>query len=159
MIRLGAALRDHPVIAESGAAHRRGAVGGRLRAGRCRDLGEVPQRQGFRHFHQEFLGRQAGESPPRDTGGFEPPAEPGRSEVTVAPLGDGWVRLVATLAPQDAEVVACVDAQLHRALCRRRGGDPAYTGLSPAQIRAEGLVDLLAQTMRKEPSEHSVPGR
>jgi hypothetical protein len=121
MIRPGAALRDHPVIAEAGLP----TAEAQLAVACAPDdveteklLVEMAETLPLRDFAKGAKLVRAH----CDTGGFEPPAEPGRSEVTVAALGDGWVRLVATLAPQDAEVVACVDAQLHRALCRRPRG-------------------------------------
>ena len=96
----------------------------------------------------------------RDADGVEPPPQPGQSEVTLSPLGDGWMALRGKLGPQDAELVASVlGAGVDRALRARRDGDPAYDGQTVAEIRAEALVDVFTQTMRREPSDASVPDR
>ena len=96
----------------------------------------------------------------RDANGTEPDAEPTRSELHLSPLLNGSYSVRGTLTGTDAKmIVAALEGEVDRALRNRRNGDPADEDLTVSQIRARGLVDLISQTMRREPSNNSVPDR
>jgi hypothetical protein len=56
-------------------------------------------------------------------------------------------------------VVAALESRTGELLRARRDGDPSLAALTPAQVRAEALVDLVTQTQRREPSQRSQPDR
>jgi hypothetical protein len=73
---------------------------------------------------------------------------------------EGWLRVDGLLAPHDADLVeAALDAGVDRGLRAARDGDPSVEGLPASALRAEALVDLAAQAMRRQPSDDSVPDR
>ena len=96
----------------------------------------------------------------RDAAGVEPepPASGGR--VYLNEEANGWWHLHGDLAPEQGKLVAAaLNAEVDRRLRRRDDGDPTDAGRDMSEIRADALVDLLANTMRREPSAHSVPDR
>jgi Domain of unknown function (DUF222) len=73
---------------------------------------------------------------------------------------DGWLRLDGLFAPGDADLVeATLSAGVDRMLRAARDGDPSVDGQPVSVLRAGALVDLVAQAMRQEPSEISLPDR
>ena len=74
-------------------------------------------------------------------------------------LNGCWV-LKGTLNPEQGRIVAAaVNAEVDRLLRARHDGDPTHTERLMSEIRADALVNVITQTMRKEPSERSVPDR
>ena len=74
-------------------------------------------------------------------------------------FNDCWI-LKGTLDPEQGRIVAAaVDTELGRLLRAKRDGDPTHAERLVSELRAEALVNVVAQTMRKEPSERSVPDR
>lgn len=71
---------------------------------------------------------------------------------------DGWWVLSGLLPPEEQLHVA-LEAGVDRRLRAAHDGDPAVAGRPVASWRADALVDLAAQAMRREPSEHSAPDR
>ncbi len=68
--------------------------------------------------------------------------------------------LQGSFSPDDGAILeAAVQAGLDRLLRSARDGDPALAGKSVAALRAMALVEMASQSMRREPSEHSVPDR
>lgn len=73
---------------------------------------------------------------------------------------NGWLRVDGLFAPQDADLLeAALDAGVDRALRAARDGDPSVETVRSSALRADALVDLAAQSMRREPSAASVPDR
>jgi 5-methylcytosine-specific restriction protein A len=73
---------------------------------------------------------------------------------------DGWWVLSGLLPPEEGELVhAALAAGVDRRLRAAHDGDPAVVGRPVASWRADALVDLATQSMRREPSEQSVPDR
>ena len=96
----------------------------------------------------------------RDAAGVEPepPAPAGR--VYLNEEANGWWHLHGDLAPDQGKLVAAaLGGEVDRRLRRRHDGDPTDSGRDVSEIRADALVDLLANTMRREPSANSVPDR
>ena len=68
--------------------------------------------------------------------------------------------LKGTLNPEQGRIVAAaVNAEVDRLLRARHDGDPTHKERLMSEIRADALVNVITQTMRKEPSERSVPDR
>jgi hypothetical protein len=73
---------------------------------------------------------------------------------------DGWWVLSGLLSPEDGQALhAALETGVDRRLRAAHDGDPSVEGRPASSLRAEALVDLVAQTMRREPSERSVPDR
>jgi hypothetical protein len=73
---------------------------------------------------------------------------------------DGWWVLSGLLPPEDGELLhAALAAGVDRRLRAAHDGDPAVAGRPVASWRADALVDLATQSMRREPSDQSVPDR
>ncbi|MPY95324.1 MAG: DUF222 domain-containing protein [Acidimicrobiia bacterium] len=80
-------------------------------------------------------------------------------ELHLSQTFEGRWELRGSFGPETgASVSAALEAHLDRQLRARRDGDPSV-GLVASQLRAAAMVDLLCQTMRKEPSAESVPDR
>lgn len=89
-----------------------------------------------------------------------PPAPEPVSYLHASRTLDAWLRLDGLLAPGDADVLAAaLDAGVDRAQRAARDGDPSAEGKPASELRAGVLVDLAAQSMRREPSDASVPDR
>jgi hypothetical protein len=71
---------------------------------------------------------------------------------------DGRYQLDGNFSTETGEIVAALDAEVDRQLRAARDGDPAVA-LVASRVRAAALVDLVAQTMRREPSDASTPDR
>jgi hypothetical protein len=86
---------------------------------------------------------------------------PGRSSTAyLSRTLDGVVYLHAVFRDGHGDLaVAAVEARVDQLLRARRDGDPSLTGHTPAELRAEALLDLLGQTQRREPGERSQPDR
>jgi hypothetical protein len=73
---------------------------------------------------------------------------------------DGWWVLSGLLAPEDGRVLhQALEAGVNRRLRAAHDGDPAVADLPVSSWRAEALVDLAGQSMRREPSDRSAPDR
>jgi hypothetical protein len=73
---------------------------------------------------------------------------------------DGCLRLSGWFAPADADLLdAALDAGVDRQLRAAADGDPSLVGRPVGTLRAGALLDLVAQSMRREPSELSAPDR
>jgi hypothetical protein len=73
---------------------------------------------------------------------------------------DGWWVLSGLLPPEEGEHLhVALEAGVNRRLRAAHDGDPAVVGRPVASWRAEALVDLAAQSMRRQPSDQSVPDR
>ncbi len=82
------------------------------------------------------------------------------SELFHATTADDCGELQGTFAPDDNAILAAgIQAGFDRLLRAAHDGDPALAGKSASALRAMALVDLVAQSMRREPSERSVPDR
>lgn len=85
-------------------------------------------------------------------------AEPA-DELHLSRTMGGRYELRGSFSPDTgALLAAALDGEVDRQLRARRDGDPAVASLA-SQVRAAALVDLVVQTMRREPSEASVPDR
>ena len=74
-------------------------------------------------------------------------------------LNGCWI-LKGTLDPEQGRIVAAaVNAEVDRLLRAKHDGDPTHAERLISEIRAEALVNVITQTMRKEPSERSVQDR
>ena len=96
----------------------------------------------------------------RDACGVQPetPAPCGR--VYLNEEANGWWHLHGDLAPDQGKLVAAaLGGEVDRRLRHRHDGDPTDEGRDVSEIRADALVDLLANTMRREPSASSAPDR
>ena len=72
---------------------------------------------------------------------------------------DGRYQLDGSFSAATGQLVyAALDAEVDRQLRAGRDGDPSVAPAA-SQVRAAALVDLLTQTMRRDPSEQSVPDR
>ena len=72
---------------------------------------------------------------------------------------DGRYRLDGSFSADTGQLVfAALDAEVDRQLRAARDGDPSAPMVA-SQVRAAALVDLVSQTMRREPSDASVPDR
>ena len=120
---------------------------------------EVLNAEGFRLAARHWLAAAADtDSPDR--------SEPGAGEsdqvsyLHVSRTFEGCLRVDGLFTPGDADLVeAALGAGVDAALRAARDGDPSVTGLAVSALRAGVLVDLLAQTMRHEPSDASAPDR
>jgi hypothetical protein len=73
---------------------------------------------------------------------------------------DGWWVLSGLLSPEDGQALhAALEAGVDRRLRAAHDGDRSVEGRPASSLRAEAIVDLAAQTMRREPSDRSVPDR
>jgi hypothetical protein len=73
---------------------------------------------------------------------------------------DRTLRLEAEFHGDDADLVeAALEGRFDQLLRAARDGDTSLDGLDYAEVRAQGLIDLLAQTQRREPGERSQPDR
>jgi len=89
----------------------------------------------------------------------EPPAPEPVDELHLSKGLDGRYELSGSFsAGAGALVDAAVGGRVDQYLRARRDGDESVS-LSGAQLRANALVDLLSQRMRREPSEQSAPDR
>jgi len=80
-------------------------------------------------------------------------------ELHVSRTFDGRYQLNGTFSPHTGELVrVALDAHVDRHLRAARDGDPSAPTIA-SQVRAAALVDLIAQTMRREPGEGSTPDR
>ena len=65
-----------------------------------------------------------------------------------------------TFNPEQGRIVAAaVNAELDRLLRAKHDGDPTLSERVVSELRAEAFVNLISQSMRKEPSDRSVPDR
>ena len=72
---------------------------------------------------------------------------------------DGRYQLDGSFCAETGELLAAaLDANVDHHLRAARDGDPAVP-LVASQVRAAALVDLVAQTMRRQPSDASMPDR
>ena len=89
----------------------------------------------------------------------EPVNEP-VSELFLSETADGVHHLKATLVGEDgATVVAALQAIVDPMLRAARDQDPSVAAKPGSVLRAMALVDLCAQSLRREPSEASAPDR
>ena len=89
----------------------------------------------------------------------EPVKEP-VSEVFLSETSDGVRHLTATLVGDDGEIVAAaIDAVVDPLLRAARDHDPSVEAKPGSVLRAMALVDLCAQSLRREPSDASAPDR
>ncbi|MEA3215081.1 MAG: hypothetical protein QOJ19_1237 [Acidimicrobiia bacterium] len=73
---------------------------------------------------------------------------------------DGWWVLSGLLSPEHGEVLhAALEAGVDRRLRAAHDDEPSVAGRPVSSWRAEALVDLAAQSMRREPSDRSSPDR
>jgi hypothetical protein len=73
---------------------------------------------------------------------------------------EGCLRLDGWFVPADADLIdAALGAGVDRQLRAAANGDPSVAGRPVPALRAEALVDLAAQSMRREPSDLSAPDR
>jgi hypothetical protein len=73
---------------------------------------------------------------------------------------EGCLRLDGWFVAADADLVdAALNAGVDRQLRAAADGDPSLAGRPACTLRAGALLDLIAQSMRREPSEFSVPDR
>jgi hypothetical protein len=73
---------------------------------------------------------------------------------------EGCLRLDGWFVPADADVLdAALGAGDDRQLRAAADGDPSVAGRPVSSLRAAALVDLAAQSMRREPSDLSAPDR
>ena len=92
-----------------------------------------------------------------DPVGLAPP-EP-VDELHLSTTLDGRYQLNGSFSKESGELVhAALEARVDRQLRAARDGDPSVRPVA-SQVRAAALVDLAAQTMRREPSDASVPDR
>jgi hypothetical protein len=170
LAKVGAALRDLPQVAE---AVKTGEIGfDHVR--RIRDC--VQRHPAFDADDEAFLLDQARaldtetfrlvarewRAAAEDTDDDDPPApEPARREfVHLSETFEGWYRFDGELGPDNGAVVAAFFEEfVDKALRAQRDGDPSLDKLPPSGLRAEGLVDLVAQHQRREPSDKSVSDR
>ncbi len=83
-----------------------------------------------------------------------------QSELCHSTTADGCGELEGTFAPDDNAILeAGIQAGFDRLLRAARDGDPALAGKPASALRAMALVELVAQSMRREPSERSAPDR
>ena len=85
------------------------------------------------------------------------PTEP-VDELHLSGTFDGRYRLDGTFSAETGQLAAALDAHVDHALRAARDGDPSVP-LVASRVRAAALVDLVAQSMRREPSDSSVPDR
>ena len=96
----------------------------------------------------------------RDSAGDEPEAPASNGRIYLNEEANGWWRLHGDLAPEQGKLVAAaLGGEDDRRLRRRDDGDPTDKGRDVSEIRADASVDLLANTMRREPSASSAPDR
>jgi hypothetical protein len=90
-----------------------------------------------------------------------PVDEPARREfLHLSQTFDGWFRLDGELGADNGAVVAAYFEEfVDKALRAQRDGDPALEKLPVSGLRAEALVDLVAQHQRRDPSDKSVADR
>jgi HNH endonuclease len=170
-LRQGAALRGLPTVAVE-------ARSGRLSVDHLRSLAECSRHSERVAADENMLLEQAGtlgadsfRAVTRawlEHAGDVTSAEPAESAVRVHEASrlhasrtfEGWLRLDGWLAPQDADLVeAALGAGVDRALRQALDGDPTVAGQHASALRAMALVDLVAQSMRREPTDASVPDR
>ncbi len=85
-------------------------------------------------------------------------SEPSRVHLSETMHGRWFVS--GDLAPDDGSLLAGIlQAGFERHTRAARTGDPSYEGFDAAAIRGAALADFLAQAVRREPSERSVPDR
>jgi hypothetical protein len=86
----------------------------------------------------------------------EPPDEPDRREfLQLSQTFDGWFRLDGELGPENGAIVAaCLEEFVDKAMRAQRDGDPSLEKLPASSLRAEALVDLVAQHQRRDPDDH-----
>ncbi len=83
-----------------------------------------------------------------------------QSELVHSTAADDRGELQGTFAPDDnATLAAGIQAGFDRLLRAARDGDPALAGKPASALRAMALVNLVARSMRREPSERSAPDR
>jgi hypothetical protein len=99
------------------------------------------------------------------------PTGPAASDDAAVGAGrEGWLHCSATLdgryelsaslpAEQGRIVAAALDGRVNGLLRAARDGDPAAAGRPVAALRADALVDLVAQAMRRGPCDRSAPDR
>lgn len=82
------------------------------------------------------------------------------SELSLTDTADGGRRPGGYFTAEDAALLdAALDAGVDRLLRAAHDGDPAVAGKPVSALRAQALLDLIAQSMRREPSDRSVPDR
>ncbi len=82
------------------------------------------------------------------------------SDLSLVDAGDGGHRPEGWFTAEDSALLgAGLDAGVDRLLRAARDGDPSVVGKPVSVLRAQVLLDLVAQSMRREPSERSVPDR
>jgi hypothetical protein len=95
-----------------------------------------------------------------DNGGTAAAAPEPVSRVHTSRTVEGCLRLDGWFAPADADVLdAALGAGVDRQLRAAADGDPSVAGRPVSALRAAALVDLAAQSMRREPSDLSAPDR
>jgi hypothetical protein len=110
----------------------------------------------FRMLAKEW--RAKAEDASDDDGPIDAPAR--REFLHYSQTFDGWYRLDGELGPDNGAVVAAYFEEfVDKALRAQRDGDPALEKLPVSGLRAEGLVDLVAQHQRRDPGKESVSDR
>ena len=144
---IGDCVRRHPDLA----ARPRGVLAA---AGRDAERGGLPARRP----PLAGGGRRRRAAPTAASPGQ---ASPTRSAACTSPARSrACLRVDGLFTPGDADLVeAALGAGVDQALRAARDGDPSVTGRPVSALRAGVLVDLLAQTMRQEPSDASAPDR
>ena len=167
-IRDGAALRVLPAAVEP-------ALQGQLPADNLRALADCARRYPtLAQRDQDVLVGQAVELGARDHRAAtrvwlshaedaadqpEPAPEP-VSEVFLSKTLDGTYHLAGTLTAEDGAIVeAALEAIVDPLLRAGRDGDPTTAARPASALRAHALVDLVAQFLRREPSDCSAPDR
>jgi hypothetical protein len=93
-------------------------------------------------------------------GGERAEARETQSRLHASRTLEGCLRLHGWFTPADADLLdAALGAGLDRQLRAAANGDPSVVGRPVPELRATALVDLVAQSMRREPSDLSVPDR
>ena len=80
-------------------------------------------------------------------------------ELHLSKTFEGRYQLNGTFSTETGQLIhAALEGEVDRSLRARRDGDPSVAPTASA-ARAAALVDLVSQTMRREPSDASVPDR
>jgi Domain of unknown function (DUF222) len=170
--RQGAALRHLPAIAPEARA-------GRISGGHLQAIAECVRNHPARGTADELvlleqaaaLGAEAFRTATRH---WIESADDAASECADTPSGhveevsrlhlsrtfEGWPRVDGWFAPHEADLLeAALGAGVDRSVRNAHDGDPSVAGQPVSALRAMALVDLMAQSMRREPSDASVPDR